>query len=98
MTLLADMKTVLRVTTDALDSEVQMLIDAALSELERVGVDPDLLDEEKGGLHPLVRQAVAIYCKEHFGYDNAEAPRFSEAFMRVEVDLMNSASNIAAKE
>lgn len=100
MTLLADMKIALRVTTDALDSEVETLIGAALYDMERVGINPALLevDDEEGIENTFVKQAVTAYCKAHFGYDNAEADRLDESYRRIVCDLLNSAENIAAME
>ena len=94
MALLDEMKLVLRVASEVYDPEVQMLIDAALADMERVGVDPDLLDPDDPV--PLVKKAVAVYCKSHFGYDNPEAGRFDDSYYRVVCDLMNSSANIAA--
>lgn len=97
MTLKADIKVALRITTDALDSEVETLIAAALYDMERVGVDPALLDEDDLD-NAFVKQAVVAYCKAHFGYDNAEADRFDDAYRRIVCDLLNSSRNIAAME
>lgn len=100
MTLLADMKIALRVTTDALDSEVETLIGAALYDMGRVGVNPALLevDENDGLANMFVKRAVTAYCKAHFGYDNAEADRFDDSYRRIVCDLLNSSENIAAAE
>lgn len=100
MTLLADMKTALRVTSDAFDSEVEALIGAALYDMERVGVDPALLDADTLDDEPnlFVKRAVTAYCKAHFGYDNAEADRFDDSYRRIVCDLLNSSVNIAAEE
>lgn len=100
MTLLADIKKSLRVTTDALDSEVQMLIDGALYDMWRVGVNPDLLelDENEDLGNAFVKHAVTAYCKANFGYDVSEAMRFDDAYRRIVCDLMNSSQNIAAIE
>lgn len=98
MPLLDDIKLTLRLTTDELDSEVQMLIGSALHDLERVGVNPALLelDEEGNIANANVKTAIACYCKNLFGYDNSEAYRFDAAYNRIVVDLLNSAENIAA--
>lgn len=100
MTLFEDAKTSLRVKTDAMDSEIQMLIDGALYDMWRVGVNPDLLelnaDEDLD--NAFVKHAVIAYCKSNFGYDVSEAMRFDEAYRRIVCDLMNSANNIAAIE
>lgn len=86
--LLDDVKVALRVTTDLLDTEVQGLIDAALADMSRVGIREDLLDEDEPA--PLVKMAVCLYCKAHFGYDNDEASRFSESYRQLVADMLNS--------
>lgn len=92
MALIDDIKLSLRVTTDALDAEVQAYIDAALYDMERVGVDLDLLTSDNA----FVKTAIIAYCKAQFGYDNSEAHRFDEAYRRIVCDLLNSSENIAA--
>jgi len=101
VTLLADIRTALRVTTDLLDSEAQTLISAALYDMERVGVNPALLvvDEETGDLgNAFVKNAVMAYCKAQFGYDVSEAQRFDDSYRRIVCDLLNSSQNIAAMD
>lgn len=53
-------KLALRITTDAFDSEISSLLDAALLDLGVAGVDPSSMD-------PLVKQASITYVKMHFG-------------------------------
>ena len=98
MSLLEDIKKSLRVKTDTLDSEVQMLIDGALYDMWRVGVNPELLelDDDENLENAFVKHAVTAYCKANFGYDVSEAMRFDDAYRRIVCDLMNSAENIAA--
>ena len=95
MSLLDDIKLTLRVSSNSFDGEVQMLIDAALFDMERVGVNPELLDPDDLE-NSFVKTAVTCYCKANFGYDNAEADRFDAAYRRIVCDLMNSSENIAA--
>lgn len=98
MALIDDIKTSLRITSSKYDAEAQMLIDAALFDMERAGVDPDLLvfDDEDGTGNGFVKQAVTLWCKANFGYDVAEADRFMAAYDRVLNALLNSSNNIAA--
>jgi len=101
VTLFADIKTSLRVTSDAFDSEVRMLINAALYDMERAGVNPALLEVSSGDLvadNDFVKQAVTAYCKANFGYDVTEAQRFDDSYRRIVCDLLNSRENIAAIE
>ena len=93
------MKLALRVTSDAMDAEVQMLVDAALYDMERAGVNPALLevDSETEDLsNQFVKTGVYAYCKAHFGYDNPEAERLDGSYRRIVCDLLNSKENIAA--
>lgn len=64
-------KMALRVTTDAFDSEISSLIDAALLDLGVAGVDNDDVDDA------LILMAVKTYCRLHFGepedYDRLKA-------------------------
>lgn len=94
MSLVDDMKLSLRVMTDKLDAEVSMLVDAALADMARVGVRVELLERDPDGNlvfgNPLVRQAVACFCKARFGFDNGDAPRFDESYRRSVCDLINS--------
>lgn len=54
-------KMALRVTTDAFDSEISELINAALLDLGIAGVDNNDVDDA------LVLMAVKTYCRLHFG-------------------------------
>lgn len=99
MALFDDIKTVLRVKSNALDSEVSMLIDAAKADMIRVGIREDLVSpDDETDLHPMVKQAIACYAKANFGYDNSEANRLRSAYYHTVADLMNSDANIAAQE
>ena len=99
MTLLDDMRVRLRVSTTATDGEIQGLIDAARTDMERVGVDPSLLalDPTTQDLsNALVKQGIAAYAKAHYGFDNSERAELDAAYRRIVCDLMNSSANIAA--
>ena len=70
-TTIAATKMALRITTDAFDSEIETLIDAALLDLGLAGVtNNDTTDA-------LVLRAVETYCRAHFGspddYDRLKA-------------------------
>lgn len=89
MSLHDDVKVALRVTSDALDTEVDGLIAAALADMRRAGVDQRLLDE--GAMYPLAKAAVVMYVKANFGYDNSEAGRFLRSYNQTLALLCNSA-------
>lgn len=69
--MIAKVKTALRVTTDAFDSEITDLINAALLDMGIAGVTNDTLTNS------LVARAVITYCKCNFGqpddYDRLKA-------------------------
>ena len=69
--MLEKVKLALRITTDAFDSELTDLIEAAKLDLGIAGVDVP------GGGDALVSRAITTYCKIHFGepdeYDRLKA-------------------------
>lgn len=73
--MLTKVKTALRISTSALDGEVQDLIDAALDDLGIAGVRWD--GEEAATAPPLVVRAVITYCRANFtitdDYDRLKA-------------------------
>lgn len=88
MSLIDDVKVALRVSSDVFDAEVEAYIDAAVRDLERVGVPRGMLMD--GPTDPLVKVAIILYAKAHFGYDNAEASRFLSSYRQIVKDLLNS--------
>lgn len=92
MAWLDDAKLVLRVSSDRMDDEIQMLIDAALDDLNMKGVNPLIVSEDS--TVPLVKQAVMLYVKCHWGFDNDEADRFGNSYRQTVIDLLNSRHNV----
>lgn len=76
MAFIDDVKKHLRISTDALDIEVQDLIDAAEEDLELSGIDPEKIVDTD----PLIRRSVVTYCKANFGYDNPDHERLLRAY------------------
>lgn len=71
--LVQDLKKAVRVKSDAADGEIRGLVEACVTELRIAGVYARDLEE------PLCRQAVKLYCKAHYGYDD-KTERFLEAY------------------
>lgn len=94
MSLLEDVKVACRIGTDKLDCEVSALVDAALADMKRVGIDPALLQEE--GMDPLAKVAVLSYVKARFGYDVDERAQFEESYRSTVAGLLNSDANLAS--
>ena len=72
--MLNNVKDALRVSGDDLDTEVADLISAAKADLLLSGVHPTkIIDTD-----PLIKRAVTVYCKAHFGYDD---PNIADRFL-----------------
>lgn len=71
--LLASVKTALRIKSTAYDDEVTGLIMSSLADLNIAGVDK--IDPEDA----LTTQAIILYCKGNFGYDE-NSDRFRDAY------------------
>ncbi len=85
--MLQDIKDALRVSGTSLDTEIQDLIDAAKADLQLSGVHPSkIIDTD-----PLIKRAVVVYCKAHFGWDNPEADRFAQSYTMLKQHLTLSA-------
>lgn len=77
MALLDDVKLSLRVSTVVFDAEIQDLIDAAKIDLIQSGVAADKANNETDAI---IKRAITVYVKGHFGYDNPEAERFLTSY------------------
>jgi len=75
---LVSIKAALRIgsATSAYDEEIEDLIDAAKADLALAGVLEDKLDTTD----PLIRRAIGVYCKAHFGWNNPDAERLQAAY------------------
>lgn len=82
--MLKEVKTALRVTNDAFNSEIQDLIDAARADLALSGVSKEKTELDTD---PLITRAIKTYCKAHFGYDNPDAMRFQDSYVMLKQHL-----------
>lgn len=82
--MLEDVKAALRVNGDDLNLEIQDLIEAAKADLILSGVHKDkVIDTD-----PLIKRAVIIYCKAHFGYDDPKTTeRFEQSYISLKQHL-----------
>lgn len=78
--MLEAVKDALRVNGDNLDDEIEDLIDAVKADLVLSGIHKDRLDITD----PLIKRAVVVYCKAHFGYEDVN---MSERFERAYISL-----------
>ena len=68
--LINELKQFIRVSSKEAEDELKALVPSCKKELEIAGVYGDETD-------PLYRQAIRLYCKAHYGYDE-KAERFKE--------------------
>lgn len=95
MALLDDVKKVLKITNVENNTEVQDLINTAKLDLKIKGVYDSLIIDSD----PLIKQAIILYCKASFGFNNPEAERFMKAYESLRLSLLlsgdyNGANNV----
>ena len=78
--MLDDVRNALRIDGDALDVEIQDLIDAAKADLQLSGVHKDKVVSAD----PLIKRAIIVYCKANFGYED---PKLTERFQQSYISL-----------
>lgn len=93
MSLRDEVKVALRVTSEMTDSEVDMWIEAAKADMERIGVRRYMIQD--GTMDPYVRAAIVLFCKAHYGFDNSEASRFLSSYRQIVKDILNSPTRYA---
>ena len=72
--MLAKVKKALRITTDAYDSELEGLIQAAVIDLDIAGIDSEQ------GVTPIIEVAIITYCKLYFGEGPEDPDRLKAAY------------------
>ena len=86
--LLAKVKLALRITTNAFDTEITDLINAALKDLGIAGVIHGVTTTSTT-FDALVIRAVITYCKVHFGdIDSAEYDRLKASYDEQKAQMM----------
>ena len=88
--MLNDIKTSLRISGNDLDMEILDLIESAKADLILSGVNKDkVIDTD-----PLIKRAIIVYCKAHFGYDDSKiVERFEQSYISLMHHLTFSAVN-----
>lgn len=79
--MLTKIKQSLRITHDALDVEIQDLIDAAMVDLSISGVE--VISETD----PLILRAITLYCKTHFGLSNDDSEKYLRGYTSLKIHL-----------
>ncbi|HCL03882.1 MAG TPA: DNA-packaging protein [Lachnoclostridium phytofermentans] len=90
--MLEKLKLVLRIKNTAYDTEIQSLINSCKADLSLAGVNSNKTvkvmdgDIEKTVVDPLIEQAILLYCKWNFGYDE-NSERFKESYIKLKIAL-----------
>lgn len=92
-TLYESVRDALRVSSTKYDSEVFDVIAAAVEDMITKGVSPSWMGDDVDSLPPLAKQAVVVYAKANFGYDNEEAERFHKSYDSIVCTILNSSHN-----
>ena len=84
--LFQSVKSALRLTIvdEDLDNEINDLIKAARMDLNIVGLVSEDFSENNAAL---IKQAIILYAKGNWGYDNPDAPRFLATYEDLKVAL-----------
>jgi hypothetical protein len=80
MALIDDVKLTLRIKNTAYDAEIQALVDTCKADLKISGVDI------VNGTDPLTAQAIKLYCKGSFGYDD-NSEKFMNAYNGLKIAM-----------
>lgn len=93
--MLEDVKTALRISGNDIDGEILDLIEAAKADLILSGVHKDKIVDTD----PLIKRAIIVYCKAHFGYDDPKiAERFEQSYISLKQHLTLSAEYTAGDD
>lgn len=84
MTLIDDIKTALRISNTAFDSEISDLISAAQSDLKLSGILESKVNDDTD---PLIKRAIIIYVKANFGWNNPDAERLQQSYNMLKIHL-----------
>ena len=84
MALLDDVKTGLRISDTAYDGEVLDLIYAARQDMIISGVSTEKAYEDTD---PLIKRAITVYAKAHFGWNNPDAEKLEKAYVLLKQHL-----------
>ena len=84
--MLEEIKLSLRINNSEFDKEISALIEAAQEDLKTSGVNINNINK------PLAKQAVTLYCKALFGYDNSDSEKFMQAYEHIKKKISISYS------
>ena len=93
--MLQNIKDSLRVSGNDLDTEILDLIESAKADLILSGVHKDKVVDTD----PLIKRAITVYCKAHFGYDDSKiVDRFEQSYISLKHHLTLSSEYTVGDE
>ena len=84
MPIFDDVKTALRISNTAFDSEIADLIDAARADLMLAGILPAKANDNND---PLIKRAITVYVKANFGWNNPDAEKLQQSYAMIKGHL-----------
>ncbi len=84
MPILDDIKIALRISNTAYDSEIDDLISAARADLRLSGILESKVDDDTD---PLIKRAITVYVKAHFGWNNPDAEKLQQSYAMIKGHL-----------
>lgn len=88
LSLLAKIKTNLRINHNALDEDLGDTINACLQDLRTCGVKVSDIPDDVQETDPLILNAVKLYCRAEFTDDTAKAAAYKERYNSLKSCLM----------
>lgn len=79
--MLERVKLALRIKSDKLDDEIADLIEACKVDLSLSGV------RKIEDTDPLIQQAIKLYCKANFGFDNKDSEKYQKSYNMLKISL-----------
>ena len=77
MPILDDIKIALRISNTAYDSEINDLVAAARADLKLSGILESKVNDDTD---PLIKRAITVYVKAHFGWNNPDTERLQQSY------------------
>lgn len=76
-------KEALRISHAESDTEIGDLINAAIADLELMGIDSAHMNTQE----PLIVRAIIVYCKAGYGLDNGDAEKYAAAYEALKLKM-----------
>lgn len=82
--MIESIKTALRISNTAYDSEINNLISAAKADLRLSGILESKVNDDTD---PLIKRAIMVYVKASFGWNNPDAERLQQSYNMLKIHL-----------